>query len=60
VFIEWVFSWPGMGKLVVDAINQRDYPVVMAGSFVFATMVVIGNLVSDILYAVIDPRVRYE
>jgi ABC-type dipeptide/oligopeptide/nickel transport system permease component len=60
VFIETVFSWPGMGKLVVDAITQRDYPVVMGGSFIFASMVVVGNLVSDILYAVIDPRVRYE
>lgn len=60
VFIETVFSWPGMGKLVVDAINQRDYPVVMGGSLIFATMVVVGNLLADVLYAVIDPRVRYD
>ncbi len=60
VFIETVFSWPGMGKLVVDAISQRDYPVVMGGSLIFATMVVVGNLLSDVLYAVIDPRVRYD
>jgi peptide/nickel transport system permease protein len=60
VFIETVFSWPGMGKLVVDAIQQRDYPVIMGGSLVFANMVVVGNLVADVLYAVVDPRIRYE
>lgn len=60
VFIETIFSWPGMGRLVVDAIGQRDYPVVMAGSFVFAVMVVAGNLLADVLYAVIDPRIRYD
>ncbi len=60
VFIEYVFAWPGMGKMIVDSIIQRDYPVVMAGSFVFATMVVVGNLVADILYAVVDPRIRYD
>ena len=60
VFIESVFSWPGMGKMVVDAILQRDYPVIMGGTLIFATMVVIGNLVADMLYAVVDPRIRYE
>mgnify|MGYP001236886539 CR=1 FL=1 len=60
VFIESVFSWPGMGKLVVDAITERDYPVIMGGSLVFANMVVVGNLVSDVLYAVVDPRIRYD
>ncbi len=60
VFIETVFAWPGMGKLIVDAIGQRDYPVVMACSVLFATMVVLGNLVADLLYAVVDPRIRYE
>jgi peptide/nickel transport system permease protein len=60
VFIETVFSWPGMGKLVVDAIGQRDYPVVMAGAFIFALMVVIGNLIADLLYSVVDPRIRYD
>jgi peptide/nickel transport system permease protein len=60
VFIETVFAWPGMGKLVVDAITQRDYPVIMGGSLIFAMMVVIGNLVADVLYAVVDPRIRYD
>ena len=60
VLVEVVFAWPGMGRLIYDAIGQRDYPVVMATSFIFAVMVVIANLLADILYAVVDPRIRYE
>ncbi|MFQ5537678.1 MAG: ABC transporter permease [Gemmatimonadota bacterium] len=60
VFIEYIFAWPGMGKAIVDAIGARDYPLVMAGSFLFATMVVVGNILADALYAVVDPRIRYE
>lgn len=60
VFVEMVFAWPGMGRLVVNSILARDYPVVMAGTFLFATMVVVGNLVADLLYAVVDPRVRHD
>jgi peptide/nickel transport system permease protein len=60
VFVEVVFAWPGMGKLVVDAIGQRDYPLIMAGTFVFGLIVVIGNLAADLLYSVVDPRIRYE
>jgi peptide/nickel transport system permease protein len=60
VLVEFVFSWPGMGSTIVNAISQRDYPLVMATSFLFAVMVVIGNLIADLLYAVIDPRIRYE
>ena len=60
VFVEVIFAWPGMGRVIVDAILQRDYPVVMATSFLFAVMVVLGNLIADVLYAVVDPRIRYE
>ena len=60
VFIEYVFAWPGMGKTLVDAITARDYPLVMAGTFFFAIMVVVGNLIADVLYAAVDPRIRYE
>lgn len=60
VFVEVIFSWPGMGRVIVDAIFQRDYPVVMATSFIFALVVVIGSLLADILYAVADPRIRYD
>ncbi|MGH7458378.1 MAG: ABC transporter permease [Longimicrobiaceae bacterium] len=58
VLIETIFAWPGMGRLIVDAIFQRDYPLVMATSFVIAAMVVAGNLIADVLYAVVDPRIR--
>ncbi|HSL71294.1 MAG TPA: ABC transporter permease [Longimicrobiales bacterium] len=60
VFVEVIFSWPGMGRVIVDAIAQRDYPLVMATSFLFAVMVVLGNLIADVLYAVVDPRIRYD
>lgn len=57
VFVEFVFAWPGMGKTMVDAIGARDYPLVMAASVLFAVMVVVGNLLSDLLYSVVDPRI---
>jgi len=60
VFVEVIFAWPGMGRVIMDAIFQRDYPLVMAATFLFAVMVVIGNLVADVLYAVVDPRIRYD
>jgi peptide/nickel transport system permease protein len=60
VFVEVIFAWPGMGRIIVDAIFQRDYPLVMATSFLFAVIVVLGNLVADVLYGVADPRIRYD
>ncbi|MDB4949712.1 MAG: dppB [Gemmatimonadetes bacterium] len=60
VLVETIFAWPGMGSTVVNAIFQRDYPLVMATSFVIAVIVVLGNLLSDVLYAVVDPRIRAE
>jgi len=60
VLVETIFAWPGMGRLIVEAIFQRDYPLVMATSFVIAAIVVLGNLISDVLYAVVDPRIRTE
>jgi len=60
VLVETIFAWPGMGRAIVDAILARDYPMVMATSFVIASMVVLGNLLSDVLYAVVDPRIRND
>jgi len=60
VLIETIFAWPGMGRVIVTAIFQRDYPVVLAGAFVISIMVILGNLVADVLYSVVDPRVRVE
>jgi len=58
ISIELVFSRPGLGSFLVSGIMARDYPVVQAGLVVFAFFVVIVNLVMDLLYAVIDPRIR--
>ncbi|HEU0076306.1 MAG TPA: ABC transporter permease [Longimicrobiaceae bacterium] len=60
VLVETIFAWPGMGRTIVEAILARDYPLVMATSFVIAAIVVLGNLLSDLLYAVVDPRIRNE
>lgn len=58
VFVERVFSWPGMGSLVVSAISQRDYALVVGAVLVGAFMVVLGNLLADICYGWADPRIR--
>ena len=55
---ETVFTWPGMGRLFLDSIGYRDYPVVMGLLMISAVMVLIGNLVADMLYVVADPRIR--
>ena len=60
IVTETIFAWPGMGRLTIDAIFSRDYPVVMAANLLAGVMVVGGNLLADILYAVVDPRIRYE
>lgn len=59
VVTETVFAWPGMGQLVIQAITNRDFPLVQASIIVISLMFVFVNLVVDLLYAVIDPRVRY-
>jgi peptide/nickel transport system permease protein len=58
VFVERVFSWPGMGMMVTTAISVRDYPLVMASVIVGALMVTLGNLLADVVYGWADPRVR--
>ncbi len=58
IVIETVFSWPGLGRLIVQAVPGRDFPVIQAGVFVFALVFVVLNVVVDLLYAVVDPRVR--
>jgi len=59
IITETVFNWPGLGRLAVEAIHTRDYPVIMAINLLAAVMVLIGNLLADILYGVVDPRIRY-
>jgi peptide/nickel transport system permease protein len=58
VFVEGVFAWPGVGRVLVEAVTARDYPVVMAATVVSAILVVAGNLLADALAAWVDPRVR--
>ncbi len=58
VITETIWSWPGLGRLFVDANFKRDYPVVLAGFVIGAIAVILGNLLSDILYALFDPRIR--
>ena len=58
VFVETIFAWPGMGRVMVQAVLGRDYPVVMAGTAVFAALVIIGNLLADVIAARVDPRLR--
>lgn len=60
VVVESIFGWPGIGKLLIDAINRRDFAIVQAGVFVVAILVVLINLSLDVLYAVLDPRIRYS
>jgi peptide/nickel transport system permease protein len=58
VIIETIFSWPGMGRMAYDAILARDYPVILTVNFISAVLVLAGTFVSDLLYLVVDPRIR--
>lgn len=60
VIVETVFALPGIGRYLVDGVNGRDFPVVQASVLVIATAFVLGNLLTDILIAYLDPRIRYE
>ena len=58
VFIEAIFAWPGVGRILVEAVGARDYPVIMAATAVSATLVVLGSLLAEVLAAWADPRLR--
>ncbi|KXS49861.1 peptide/nickel transport system permease protein [Halanaerobium congolense] len=60
VMTETIFSWPGLGKYLVDAIYARDFPIVQGGILFFAGVFVIVNLIVDLSYALVDPRIQYE
>ncbi len=59
VIIEWIFGIPGMGQFLVDAIVQRDYPVIQGINLIIVVIIVLTNLTVDLMYAVLDPRIRY-
>jgi len=60
VFIESIFAWPGLGRLFLEGVGQRDYPLIMGMTLVLAVMILLANLVTDVVYAVVDPRIRYD
>jgi peptide/nickel transport system permease protein len=59
VVIEWIFGIPGMGQFLVDAIVQRDYPVIQGINLLIVVIIVASNLLVDLTYAWLDPRIRY-
>lgn len=60
VVIESVFSWPGLGKLLIDSVAYRDYPVIQAEMMIFALEFIVINLIVDLLYGILNPQIRYE
>lgn len=60
VILETMFNWPGLGRLFFDSVMRRDYPTIMALNFVTATLVLVITLLSDLSYALVDPRITYE
>ena len=60
VIVETVFGWPGVGKLMIDSVIQRDFPTVQATVMVTATAIFLMNIVIDLLYVALDPRIRHQ
>jgi peptide/nickel transport system permease protein len=60
LIVETMFNWPGMGILYIDGVNTRDYPLIMGMTLVSAITIVISNLITDLVYGLTDPRIRYE
>ena len=60
VFIETIFAWPGMGRLFWDAAKGRDYPILLAVMMIYAALTLLFNLIADIVYGFLDPRIRYD
>jgi peptide/nickel transport system permease protein len=59
VIVEQVFAWPGMGRLMLQAVYTRDLAVIQAGVFVSALLIMVINLIVDVSYTLLDPRIRY-
>ena len=60
VITETIFAWPGLGRLIVTAVNSRDYPVIQGTLLTFAAMFVVVNLCVDVAYVALDPRIKYH
>ena len=59
IVVETVFAWPGVARLLLDAVTSRDYPLVQAGVLFVATLYILMNFAVDVLYAYLNPRIRY-
>ena len=59
ILTETIFSWPGVGKWLIEAINRRDYPVLQGGLLLLGVVVMVVNLLVDLTYGVINPRIRH-
>ena len=60
LIIETIFDWPGLGRLYLQGVAARDYPLIMGLVLMSAVLIVLSNLLADLAYAVADPRIRYE
>jgi dipeptide transport system permease protein len=60
ILTETIFSWPGIGKWMIDSISRRDYPVVQSGLLMIAAIVMLVNLLVDLTYGLINPRIRHK
>ena len=60
VITENIFTWPGLGSLAIQAVNERNYPVIMGINLMFAVLIFLGSIIADVSYAFADPRIRYE
>ncbi|WP_286791568.1 ABC transporter permease subunit, partial [Thalassospira sp. UBA4513] len=60
ILTETIFSWPGIGKWIIEAMNRRDYPTIQGGILMIAFLVMAVNLIVDLLYGIINPRIRYK
>jgi peptide/nickel transport system permease protein len=60
IFVEFLFAWPGMGRLYYQAALNRDYPILMAVLIIGAGFIILSNLLADLVYAWLDPRIRLE
>jgi dipeptide transport system permease protein len=59
ILTETIFAWPGIGKWLIESISRRDYPVVQGGILIIATIIIIVNLLVDIAYGIVNPRIRH-
>ncbi|MCB1464521.1 MAG: ABC transporter permease subunit, partial [Nitratireductor sp.] len=60
ILTETIFSWPGIGKWMVDSVSRRDYPVIQSGLLIIAGIIMLVNLIVDVLYGLVNPRIRYN